>query len=109
MVCIGDSLSSGEFEVLDDEGVVHFIDIYEHSWGQYLARMIGAKAYNFSKSGMSANVYCESWAEANDFWNPEYAGTAYIIALGVNDLLNQDQPLGSVEDWKINPYKRNSG
>lgn len=107
LVCVGDSLSSGEFEVVGDDGVVKFIDIYEHSWGQYLARMIGAKAYNFSKSGMSANVYCETWAEQNDFWNPEYTGTAYIIALGVNDLLNQNQPIGSVEDIDLQDWRNN--
>ena len=46
--CIGDSLSSGEFESLDEEGNKGYHDEYEYSWGQYLARLTGSKVYNFS-------------------------------------------------------------
>lgn len=96
--CIGDSLSSGEFESLDEEGNKGYHDEYEYSWGQYLARLTGSKVYNFSRGGMSAREYCESFAEANDFWNPDKLCQAYIIAMGVNDLMGQHQELGSLDD-----------
>lgn len=31
--CIGDSLSSGEFESTDGSGVRRYHDMYEYSWG----------------------------------------------------------------------------
>lgn len=43
---IGDSLSSGEFETVDADGIRHYYDMYEYSWGQYIARKNGLKAYN---------------------------------------------------------------
>lgn len=82
---IGDSLSSGEFESRDSEGKAGFHDYYEYSWGQYIARKNGLKAYNFSKGGMTAHEYVTSFADKNRFWSPEYACGAYVIALGVND------------------------
>lgn len=41
--CIGDSLSSGEFESLDENGNKGYHDMFEYSWGQYIARDIGPK------------------------------------------------------------------
>ena len=84
--CIGDSLSSGEMEFYDVEGKRRYIDMYEYSWGQYIARITGSKVYNFSRGGMTAKEYVESFAEENDYWNPKFACQAYIIALGVNDM-----------------------
>ena len=47
---VGDSLSSGEFETLDETtGVRHYYDMFEYSWGQFAARMAGFTAYNFSR------------------------------------------------------------
>ena len=84
--CIGDSLSSGEFEGKNAEGNKTYRDVYEESWGQYMARIAGVKAYNFSKGGMSAKVYLESFADDHGFWNRDLACKAYIMALGVNDI-----------------------
>ena len=70
---IGDSLSSGEFESLSDEGKRGWHDYFEYSWGQYIARNNGLKAYNFSKGGMTAKGYMESFAERMGYWNPELA------------------------------------
>lgn len=64
---IGDSLSSGEFESRDSEGKPHFHDMYEYSWGQYIARKNGLKAYNFSRGGMSAKWFIKSFADEKDF------------------------------------------
>ena len=48
--CIGDSLSSGEFDSIQPDGTILGHDLYEHSWGQYLARMCGSRVYNFSRA-----------------------------------------------------------
>lgn len=52
--CIGDSLSSGEHEGTAADGSKTYHDYYEYSWGQYMARNIGAKVYNLSRGGMTA-------------------------------------------------------
>ncbi len=97
---IGDSLSSGEFESRDENGKPGWHDYFEYSWGQYIARKNGLTAYNFSKGGMRADTYIKSFAEEKDFFNKELACQAYIIALGVNDILNSKQEIGSIADIK---------
>ena len=84
--CVGDSLSSGEFEE-KREGQTFWHDRYEYSWGQFIARTTDAKVYNFSRGGMTAKIYCETFAEEQGFWDREKACQAYILALGVNDLM----------------------
>lgn len=106
--CIGDSLSSGEFESDAGDGKSGYHDMYEYSWGQYIARMCGSKVYNFSRGGMTAKEYCEGFAEHNGFWNPQFAAQAYIMALGVNDLLGQKQEIGSVDDINDEDYNKNA-
>lgn len=83
---IGDSLSSGEFEALSEAGVQAYHDFYEYSWGQYMARAIGCKVYNFSRGGMSAKEFCESFGEKCGAWDYDKLCQAYIIALGCNDI-----------------------
>ncbi len=114
VACIGDSLASGEFESADEKGKKKYHDIYEYSWGQFMARMCGFKAYNFSMGGMTAENYCRSFADQRGFWSSDLAAQAYIIALGVNDLHNRreilfgETPVGSadeidLDDWRNNP------
>lgn len=98
IICVGDSLSSGEFEHIDVDGNYTFHDKYEYSWGQFIARSAGVKVYNYSRGGMSAKEYMESFAEANDFFNPEVLPNAYIIALGLNDIFMLKQEVGSILD-----------
>ncbi len=102
--CIGDSLSSGEFESRDEQGNPGYHDFYEYSWGQYLARMTGSTVFNFSMGGMTANDYYDRFAESRGFWDEKYLCHAYIIALGVNDVLNQHRPVGTTAD--IHPEDR---
>ncbi len=104
---IGDSLSSGEFESKDDCGNAGYHDYYEYSWGQYIARKHGLKAYNFSRGGMTAKEYMESFAEKKDFWNPELACQAYVMALGVNDVINAGMEIGSVSDIDHDDWRNN--
>lgn len=96
--CIGDSLSSGEFEGTNEEGGKTYHDFYDYSWGQYIARAAGCKVYNFSRGGMTAREYCQTWAADNGCWDKDKACQAYVIAMGCNDLIGQKQPIGSVED-----------
>lgn len=108
--CVGDSLSSGEFEAVGENGEKTYHDLYEYSWGQYLARAAGCKVYNFSRGGMTAKEYCESFAEENGFWDDDKSCQAYIIALGVNELLgcNANNPeVGSISDVDKENYKNN--
>lgn len=95
--CIGDSLASGEMESHNPNGTGYH-DYFEYSWGQFMARAAGSQCYNFSRGGMTAIEYWKSFGEAKGFWDPEKAAQAYIFALGVNDVLNQNQEIGTVDD-----------
>lgn len=95
---IGDSLSSGEFESRDDEGNPGWHDYFEYSWGQYIARKNGLTAYNFSRGGMTAKGYVESFADEMGYWNPDLACQAYVMALGYNDVINARMEVGSLSD-----------
>lgn len=104
---IGDSLSSGEFETHDEEGKTGYHDLFEYSWGQFIARKNRLKAYNFSRGGMTAKEYMVSFAEANGYWDNEKACQAYVIALGVNDIYNCKSDIGSVDDIDRKNYLNN--
>ena len=108
IACIGDSLSSGEFESFEcDKRGYH--DFYEYSWGQYMARDIGCTVYNFSKGGMTARDY-NSFAKSKDFYNDEYKAQAYIIALGANDIsstLRGEMEFGDENDVDLSDFAKN--
>ena len=105
--CVGDSLASGEFESRDENGNPGYHDMFEFSWGQFMARDCGLEARNFSRGGMTAREYMESFAEDNGFWDPKKACRAYIIALGVNDILNARWEVGDVSDIDRNDWRNN--
>ena len=107
IACVGDSLSSGEFESLDAEGNRGYHDCFDYSWGQYLARMAGCTVLNFSRGGMTAECYCNTFANMCNYWDPEKRCQAYIIALGVNDVLNQHQPTGAPSDICLADWTKN--
>jgi len=107
VACIGDSLSSGEFESLDENNVKGYHDYYDYSWGQFMAREAGLEVLNFSRGGMSAEEYCESFAEANGFWDPEKKCRAYIIALGWNDVTRHGADLGDIGDIDLSDWRNN--
>ena len=98
--CIGDSLSSGEFESKDEEGVVGYHDFYEYSWGQYMARTMGNKVFNFSKGGMTAKDFCEDFYYKCGVYEKENLCQCYIIALGVNDL-SQGYEIGNPDKISV--------
>ncbi|MCR5056712.1 MAG: SGNH/GDSL hydrolase family protein [Clostridia bacterium] len=107
IVVVGDSLASGELESMDVGCPRGYHDIFDISWGQYLARMSGTNVLNFSRGGMTASEYMNSWAAANGCWDKSKAGQAYIIALGCNDLDGLGQAVGSVGDINED-YHRNA-
>jgi len=98
--CIGDSLSSGEFETRDEDGILGYHDFYEYSWGQYMARACGNKVYNFSRGGMTAKEFCNKFADECGVYKYENLCQAYIIALGVNDI-TQSFPAGDPEKISV--------
>ena len=98
--CIGDSLSSGEFETYDEEGIKGYHDFYEYSWGQFMARTLGNKVYNFSRGGMSAKWFCDSFSADCGVYKYENLCQAYIIALGVNDLTGGCE-IGDIEKISV--------
>lgn len=103
---VGDSMSSGEFETHDADGETGYHDFLEYSWGQHIARKNGITAYSFSRGGMTAKEYMESFAEEKGFWDKEKAAQAYVIALGVNDVCNAHMEIGSLDDVKSD-YRKN--
>ncbi len=105
---VGDSLSSGEFESRDENGNKGYHDYFEYSWGQYIGRMCGSTCFNFSRGGMTAKEYCRSFADNMRFWDPRYACQCYIIALGVNDIHNMGQEVGTVDDINREDYTKNA-
>ena len=107
IACIGDSLSSGEFESIKPDGTKRYHDFYEYSWGQFIGRACGSTVYNFSKGGMTAKAYVEDFADTKGFWDRNKLAQAYIIALGANDL-RRDIEMGSVSDINFNDCTQNA-
>lgn len=95
---VGDSLSSGEFETVDSKGEPGYHDLFEYSFGQFIARENSLTAYNFSRGGMTAAWYLESFADEMGFWDREKAAQAYVVALGANDLVFAKTEVGSIRD-----------
>ncbi|MBQ0111094.1 MAG: SGNH/GDSL hydrolase family protein [Oscillospiraceae bacterium] len=99
---IGDSLSSGEFEIYKETNNERVcIDNYDYSIGQYIAREAGITAYNFSVGGMHVRWYMDGFAQLRGYFNPELAANAYVIALGCNDFIlleRGDLEFGSIDD-----------
>ena len=108
IACVGDSLSSGEFQAYKPDGENLYVDRFEYSWGQFMARMSGVTVYNFSKGGMTAKTYMESFGNGMGYWNPRLAADAYIVALGVNDLLNRKMTPGTIDDVCFEDYTKNA-
>lgn len=105
--CIGDSLSSGEFEGYEPDGTRVCIDMFDYSWGQFMARTLGSKVYNFSIGGLSARGFCEDFAKSHNLWDSAKKCQAYIIAFGVNDVSGFGKDLGDVSDIDTDNWKNN--
>lgn len=102
--CIGDSLSAGEFESLNEENIVGFHDYYEYSWASYMTNMTGAKLLNFSRGGMTAEEFFGTYAAKVGAFKMENRCQCYILALGVNDI-NQGKELGNIDEIDVSKRK----
>ncbi len=102
IACIGDSLSSGEFAIKMEDGKNTYHDMFEYSWGQYIARMAGCKVFNFSAGGMDAERYIKEFADIKGYWGDDKKAQCYIIALGVNDatrVMDGEAEFGTMDDF----------
>ena len=109
IACVGDSLASGEFEAINMTiNNRMWLDRYDYSWGQYLARMAGCQVYNFSRGGMTAKEYNQTFGNNMGYFRPELAANAYVIALGVNDLFGRNDPLGTTTDICLDDWRKNA-
>lgn len=102
---IGDSLSSGEFEAHDKDGNITYNDMYQYSWPAVLQRLTDTKYNNYSRGGMTAKEYLDSWADANGFWQKNQA---YIIALGNNDIFVFNHGIGNATDIDLKDCRNNA-
>lgn len=105
--CIGDSLASGESIYKKADGSNGYADIYEHSWGQFMAKHYGIECVNFSVGGLSTRSYwthSRGWASAqNNLCN------GYIIGLGQNDRGKLgDEYLGTLADIDLADCEKNA-
>lgn len=104
---IGDSLASGEC-AYKLGGVDRLVDIYKHSWPQYMARMSGNTYINFSKGGMNTRTWLTSEKGYPLASQTENICDAYIIGLGVNDANNLGLSyLGTSSDIDTSDYTNN--
>ena len=104
---IGDSLASGE-SAYKDGSTTKYIDIYEKSWGQFMARDSGNTYYNFSNGGLNTRTWfttTEGYPTASD---GNHNCKAYIIGLGVNDQILGSDYVGSSADIDLNDYTQNA-
>ena len=104
---IGDSLASGE-SAYKDNNTTKYIDIYEKSWGQFMARDSGNTYYNFSKGGLTTRSWfttTEGYPTASD---GNHKCKAYIIALGVNDQPLGSDYIGTSSDINLSDYTQNA-
>ena len=102
---IGDSLASGECAYKDNENI-RYVDLYEKSWGQFMARDSGNTYYNFSKGGLTTRSWFTESVGYDTASDGKHDCKAYIIGLGVNDKGIEDY-LGQVSDIDLSDYTNN--
>ncbi len=103
--CIGDSLASGEC-TYKESGTTRYIDLYDFSWGQCLARLTGNTYYNFSKGGLTTKTWLES-SYATECFDGNHNCDMYFIGLGQNDK-NASMPVGTTADINLSDYTQNN-
>lgn len=103
--CIGDSLASGEAVYKKADGSTSGKDLFEYSWGQYLARMTGNTYYNWSRGGLRCDTFLSS-SMAVECFDGEHKCEAYVIGLGQNEN-NKKYTIGTAADIDMNDYTQN--
>lgn len=112
--CIGDSLASGECYYKKPDGTYTGIDLYQFSWGQFLARMTGNKYYNWSRGGLRTDTWLAS-SYATECYDGEHKCEAYMIGLAQNDAnqINRESLdpvayVGTIDDINTEDYNQNA-
>jgi hypothetical protein len=101
---LGDSFASGSLHHPDGSGSE---TNYNLSWGQILARDIGATVTNYSKGGLSAST----WLTNTEFGLSKLLSSdpeqLYICAFGINDWNQRTTyPIGTIADCNVD-YSQN--
>ena len=102
---IGDSLASGACSA-NEGGTTDWLDMYDFSWGQYLARATGNTYYNFSRGGLTTKSWNSS-TYASTCFDGNHKCEAYIIGLGVNDQV-ASMSIGTSADINMSDYTQNA-
>lgn len=111
---IGDSLNSGCVVAYNNSGRVG-IDNYEWSWGQVICRLCGTQGTNFSKGGLMASTWWDTYInkEGTGYHtggsNEKFTDrkfNAYTICLGTNEC-NKSYNIGSMDDVDLSNYNNN--
>ena len=101
---VGDSYASGEIVLPPDN---NFVDYYNLSWGQCIARRNGITCTNYSEAGLSTRSWLTS-EKGQTLLTSSAPDNLYLLALGINDANNLGLDyLGSIEDIKSD-YAQNA-
>ena len=90
---VGDSFASGEIVVTAGS----YVDYYNQSWGQIIARRNGISCINFSEGGLNTRTWLTSQYGLALVQSSE-PQNLYILALGINDNSLGASYIGSIED-----------
>jgi lysophospholipase L1-like esterase len=72
-----------------------------------MGRSCGSRVYNFSRGGMTAKEYVDTFADLHGYWGSDKLAQAYVIALGVNDIY-RGYELGRAEDADLTNPERDT-
>ena len=107
---VGDSLSSGEMAYggSTDEFTTKYVDIYDLSWIQFLARACGSTAYNFAQGGLNTRNFLSGLGgHLTNLQDASKKCQAYFIALGHNDS-NYGVDVGTPDDINLDDPTQNA-
>ncbi|MCQ2402246.1 MAG: SGNH/GDSL hydrolase family protein [Lentisphaeria bacterium] len=110
VACVGDSLDSGEIEIFDAQDKRYCIDKFEYSWLSYFGRVTGNEVRHFTRGGMSAMEYVETFANGHGLWDRKLACNAYVVTLACNDIsqmLCGEVEFGTWDDIDFQDYHNN--
>lgn len=91
---IGDSFASGTLYYNSN-----YVDKYNISWPQILARKLGITATNYSTGGLTTRSFLSNTSRGMNYLLSQPADNLYLLVLGINDAYSLGTAyLGSIED-----------
>lgn len=93
---IGDSLASGEIEIVREDGTKAYLDRPRFSWLAHISRKYGIDYRCFSSGGLT----CADWLDRflGELTGESIPRDGYYLALGTNDRFRDCYPLGDADD-----------